>query len=290
VEITLEANPGTVDSEHFEAYAEAGINRLSLGVQSLDNRRLQSLGRIHSVDDALAAIDTARAAGLTNINLDLMFGLPGQTAAAAMDELERAIATGPSHLSYYQLTLEPNTLFHHQPPRLPDEDTIEAIHEAGIELLARHGYRRYEVSAFARDGRRCRHNLNYWLYGDYLGIGAGAHSKLSHAGGGSIRRLVRQKHPETYLQTAGRPESLVQELEVERQERPFEFMMNALRLTDGFDRTLYTERTGLPWESVAAPVHAAMERGWLVQNGESIQPTETGLRFLNDLLTIFLPD
>jgi len=290
VEITLEANPGTVDSGHFQAYAEAGINRLSLGVQSMDNQRLQSLGRIHSVEESLSAIEQARGAGFDNINLDLMFGLPGQTLDSAMEELEQALATAPSHLSYYQLTLEPNTLFHRQPPQLPQDELIDDIHEAGMQMLASHGYRRYEVSAFAREGRRCRHNINYWLYGDYLGIGAGAHSKLSDTTGGKSRRLVKQKHPEHYLRTAGSADSLVQELTVASEELPFEFMMNALRLIDGFEPGLFTERTGLPWEQVSDIVEAASNEGLMLQGADSIQASETGLRFLNDLLTRFLPD
>ena len=290
VEITLEANPGTVDSGHFRAYAEAGINRLSLGVQSMDNQHLQSLGRIHSVEESLAAIEQARSAGFDNINLDLMFGLPGQTLDTAMEELERALATAPSHLSYYQLTLEPNTLFHRQPPQLPQDELIDDIHEAGMQMLASHGYRRYEVSAFALEGRRCRHNINYWLYGDYLGIGAGAHSKLSDATSGKIRRLVKQKHPEHYLRTAGSADSLVQGLTVASEELPFEFMMNALRLIDGFETGLFTERTGLPWEQVSDIIEAASNEGLMLRGADSIQASETGLRFLNDLLTRFLPD
>jgi len=291
VEVTLEANPGTVDSAHFEAYAEAGINRLSLGVQSMDNGRLQALGRIHSVEDALTAIDTARMVGFDNLNLDLMFGLPGQTLEMALNELEQALATEPSHLSYYQLTLEPNTLFHRQPPRLPHEDLVDDIHEAGMELLSKHGYRRYEISAFARQGRQCRHNLNYWQYGDYLGIGAGAHSKLSDtANGYQIRRLVKQKHPEHYLRSAGREDCLIQDQTVAAEELPFEFMMNALRLTGGFAPELFSERTGLPWERIGAIIQATVEEGLLAVDAETILPTETGLRFLNDLLTKFLPD
>jgi putative oxygen-independent coproporphyrinogen III oxidase len=290
VEITLEANPGAIDSGHFHDYAAAGINRLSLGIQSMDNGRLQALGRIHNVDDALSAIATARSAGLENINLDLMFGLPGQSPDAAMAELEQVLATGPTHLSYYQLTIEPNTLFQRHPPMLPHEDVIDEIHEAGIGLLARHGFRRYEISAYAHEGNQCRHNLNYWLYGDYLGIGAGAHSKLSSAETGTIRRFVKQKHPEHYLQAAGRSESVMQDELVGREDRGFEFMMNALRLTEGFKKDTFIERTGLPWSNIADIVDNAAKDGLLTVQDHTIQPTETGLRFLNDLLTRFLPD
>ena len=290
VEITLEANPGTVDSAHFRDYVAAGINRLSLGIQSMNNERLQALGRIHSVDEALAAIATARTAGFANINLDMMFGLPGQTVTSAMEELEQVLATAPTHFSYYQLTIEPNTLFHRHPPTLPQDEVIDDIHEAGIELLAQHGLQRYEISAYARNGQQCRHNLNYWLFGDYLGIGAGAHSKISNLQSGTIRRMVKQKHPEHYLATAGRSKSLIQDESVTQNDLGFEFMMNTLRLTGGFHRSIFSERTGLAWDSVAAIVDGAIADGLLCSQGDTIQPTQTGLRFLNDLLTRFLPD
>jgi len=290
LEITLEANPGTVDRGHFEAYAAAGVNRLSLGIQSMDNTRLQALGRIHSVADAHSAIATARDAGFSNINLDLMFGLPGQTPGIAARELAQAIATEPTHISYYQLTLEPNTLFHRQAPELPEDDLIDDIHDAGMELLASHGYRRYEVSAFARDGQRCQHNLNYWRYGDYLGIGAGAHSKLSSLQNGSIRRFIKPKHPDHYLRSAGTAEGLLQEQWVRAEERPFEFMMNALRLSDGFEIPLFAERTGMAWEQIENTVYAAADEGLLTIGRNTVRPSQTGLRFLNDLLTKFLPD
>ncbi len=286
VEITLEANPGTVDAGRFRDYRGAGVNRLSLGVQSFDDRMLERLGRIHDATQARLAFATARAAGFDNINLDLMFGLPGQDPGQALDDLAQALALAPEHLSWYELTLEPGTPFHHHPPRLPAEEELVRMQEAGLERLEAAGYHRYEVSAFALEGRACRHNLNYWRYGDYLGIGAGAHGKLTT--GDTILRRRRPGHPGHYLAGAGDPRRL-EEQEVPPEERPLEFMMNAMRLVDGVPAALFPERTGLSLASCAGAVEQAVGAG-LMESAESLRPTPAGLRYLNDLLALFLPE
>ncbi|HRW67501.1 MAG TPA: radical SAM family heme chaperone HemW, partial [Candidatus Competibacter sp.] len=246
LEITLEANPGTVERSKFAEFREVGINRLSIGVQSFDDGHLHALGRIHDRRAAIAAAEAAHAAGLDNFNLDLMFGLPGQTVAQALTDIACALALQPAHLSYYQLTLEPNTRFYRSPPLLPDDETIDVIQERAQEELARHGYPRYEVSAYARADRRCRHNLNYWEFGDYLGIGAGAHGKLSDPAAGQIQRLWKVKHPRDYLARAGTPAGVGGDAPVREAELPLEFLMNALRLVEGVPAALFGERAGLP--------------------------------------------
>ncbi len=285
LEVTLEANPGTLEQGRFAEYRAAGINRLSIGAQSFDADALERLGRIHGPAEARAAAEAAHAAGFDNFNLDLMFGLPGQDMAAALDDLEQAIALRPAHLSWYQLTLEPNTLFHRFPPQLPDPDLIADMQAAGQARLADAGYTRYEVSAYARDGHRCRHNLNYWQFGDYLGIGAGAHQKRTDPAAGQVERSWRLRHPRAWLEAEDRvgdrrilaPEELV-----------FEYMLNALRLTEGFAPADFTARTGLPWSSAAATVESLVARD-LLQAGERIRPTPLGARFLDDLVAEFLP-
>ena len=285
IEITLEANPGTTEQTRFHGFRSAGINRLSLGVQSLNPAHLKTLGRIHSSEQAIAAVQQARRAGFDNINLDLMHGLPEQSIDNAAEDLRRAIALAPEHLSWYQLTIEPNTEFFKRPPTLPPDDTLAAIQDCGFELLAQAGYAQYEVSAFARDNRRARHNLNYWQFGDYLGIGAGAHGKLT-AADGSITRTHKTRLPRDYLSAAGRCDRNPQMLA--SAELPFEFAMNALRLNDGFDTRLFTERTGKDWSLMAAPVSRLVQRGLLTDTGEHVAPTELGRRFLNDVLGEFL--
>jgi len=285
IEITLEANPGTTEQTRFHGFRSAGINRLSLGVQSLNPAHLKTLGRIHSSEQAIAAVQQARRAGFDNINLDLMHGLPEQSIDNAAEDLRRAIALAPEHLSWYQLTIEPNTEFFKRPPTLPPDDTLAAIQDCGFELLAQAGYAQYEVSAFARDNRRARHNLNYWQFGDYLGIGAGAHGKFT-AADGSITRTHKTRLPRDYLSVAGRCERNPQVLA--SAELPFEFAMNALRLNEGFDTHLFTERTGQDWSLMAAPVSRLVTRGLLTDTGEHIAPTELGRRFLNDVLGEFL--
>jgi len=288
IEITMEANPGTVETDRFRGYREAGLNRLSLGIQSFSNRHLQDLGRIHDGRQAVQAIETARAAGFDNLNLDLMFGLPQQTPEQALVDLETAIGFEPEHLSWYQLTIEPNTVFYKQPPVLPDEDCLWDMQREGQKLLARHGYRQYEVSAYARRGRRCRHNLNYWRFGDYLGIGAGAHSKLTD-NRGFIRREARHRIPEAYLQSAGRPSSIVDQRTLDPADVVFEFMLNALRLTDGVPGTLFVRHTGLPADVLDGPLQQARTRK-LLRAGDRLQPTARGRRYLNDLIGLFLPE
>ena len=290
LEITLEANPGTVERSKFAEFREIGINRLSIGVQSFDDGHLHALGRIHDRRAAIAAAEAAHAAGLDNFNLDLMFGLPGQTVAQALTDIACALALQPAHLSYYQLTLEPNTRFYRSPPLLPDDETIDVIQDRAQEELARHGYPRYEVSAYARADRRCRHNLNYWEFGDYLGIGAGAHGKLSDPAAGQIQRLWKVKHPRDYLARAGTPAGVGGDAPVREAELPLEFLMNALRLVEGVPAALFGERAGLPLAALEPGWSQARARGLLENDPERLQASELGLRFLNDLLQAFIPE
>lgn len=285
IEITLEANPGAIEHGRFSELAAAGINRVSLGVQSFQPRLLTAIGRIHDDREAHAAIDELARAGIENFNIDLMYGLPGQTVAEAADDLAAAIEAGPPHLSLYQLTLEPGTPFHRRPPELPDEDTSWAMEEAAAQNLAAHGYRRYEVSAWARPGHECRHNLNYWSFGDYLGVGAGAHGKLSLADGRIVRRH-RRRRPLGWL--AG-PRIEGEQL-LDPQARLFEFMLNALRLTDGFSNELFVARTGLALESALPGLELGHRKGLLAPRSTGgWQATPLGRRFLNDAQALFLP-
>lgn len=288
IEITLEANPGTADAANFRGYRAAGVNRLSIGVQSLDDAQLKSLGRIHGRDEALNAYAMARAAGFDNINLDLMFALPNQTEAAALDDLRAAVALGSEHLSWYHLTLEPNTEFAARPPPLPDADSAAAMHDAGCDLLADAGFDHYETSAFARPGRAARHNLNYWEFGDYLGIGAGAHAKRSFDGAQRIERRARHKHPRSFMQTAGTAAAIQEQRVLAASELPFEFCMNALRLHRGFTREQFESRTGTSLETLQAALHEAAKRGLIEREGDRVRPSEAGRRHLNGLLTLFL--
>ncbi|MBK9161753.1 MAG: oxygen-independent coproporphyrinogen III oxidase-like protein [Nitrosomonadales bacterium] len=284
-EITLEANPGTVEADRFAVYRDAGVNRLSLGIQSFSDAHLRALGRIHSADEAKRAIAVAQR-HFDNINLDLMYALPNQSLAEALQDVQGALSFAPQHLSCYHLTLEPNTLFAHQPPPLPDDDTGSEMQQRIEELLAGHGYEHYETSAFAQPQRRARHNLNYWQFGDYLGIGAGAHSKLSFHD--RVMRQMRHKQPQAYLDAVTRGEPVQEEHEVAADDLGFEFMMNALRLNGGFDSALFQERAGLPLLSLRHELEQAEQRGLLVRDQSRIAPTELGQRFLNDLLEIFL--
>lgn len=290
LEITLEANPGTVEQGKFAEFRAAGISRLSIGVQSFDEAALQRLGRIHGRREACAAAEAAHAAGLDNFNLDLMFGLPGQTPAQARADIANAIALQPAHISYYQLTLEPHTAFYDAPPPLPDDEQCDRMQQQAEADLARHGYARYEVSAYAHDGRRCRHNLNYWEFGDYLGIGAGAHGKLSDAASGQIRRLWKIKHPRDYLAHAGTPAAIGADAPVAHADLPLEFLMNALRLLDGVPAALLSARTGLTLEALQPLLEPARQRGLLESDPERLRATAQGLRFLNELLQMFVPD
>jgi oxygen-independent coproporphyrinogen-3 oxidase len=286
-EITLEANPGTVEQSRFSGYRDAGVNRLSIGIQSFDDEKLKALGRIHGRDEALRAADAARGAGLDNFNLDLMFGLPGQNVEQAVADIDAALSFAPAHLSTYQLTLEPNTLFHARPPLLPDDDAVARMQEAVGRRLHDAGFGRYEVSAWARPGRECRHNLNYWRFGDYLGIGAGAHGKLTTAAG--VIRRWKVRHPERYLATAGGAAAVGGEDRVGGDDLAFEFLLNALRLTDGFDEPLFRERTGLDPAILRERLERAVARGLLVRDARGIRATPRGARFLNDMLVDFLP-
>jgi len=287
-EITLEANPGTVEAEKFREFRAVGINRLSLGIQSFDPRHLKALGRIHDGVEARRAIEIAKD-NFDNVNLDLMYGLPAQTPGEAVADVEAALDYAPPHLSCYHLTIEPNTYFHRFPPRLPDDDAAAAMQEAIEARLAAAGYEHYETSAFAQPGRQCTHNLNYWKFGDYLGIGAGAHGKLSFPD--RILRQERVKHPDSYMQAVESGTAVRAEREVTPGETGFEFMMNALRLNAGFPVSLYEERAGLPVTTVLKGLDEAERRGLIVRDHARIAPTALGRRFLNDLLQIFLgPD
>ncbi len=285
IEITLEANPGTFEQEKFVAYRKLGINRLSIGIQSFQQEKLEALGRIHNGDEAVRAAGMARQAGFDNFNLDLMHGLPDQSLDDALSDLRQAIALKPTHISWYQLTLEPNTVFWNQPPLLPEDDTLWDIQEAGQALLAEHGYAQYEVSAYAQAGRPARHNLNYWSFGDFIGIGAGAHGKLSHPDG-RIVRTWKTRLPKDYLNPAKSFQA--GEKSLSNDEMPFEFLMNALRLTAGVESRLYPERTGLSLETLAEGRREAEQSGLLQVEPSRLAATERGQLFLNDLLQQFL--
>lgn len=286
IEVTLEANPGTADAGNFREYRAAGVNRLSIGVQSLDDVQLKRLGRIHGREEAIAAYRTARDAGFDNINLDLMFALPQQTPDEALADLRAACALAPEHLSYYQLTLEPNTEFAAHPPVLPDDEAAWTMQLAGQALLAEHGYAQYEVSAYASADRQCRHNRNYWEFGDYLGIGAGAHGKLS--GAGSIVRRARHKHPRSYLKGAGGATAIQEDRIVAAGELPFEFAMNTLRLNQGFSLAEFERRTGLPAAALDAALNQARKKGLIEDEGGHIRASAFGRAHLNALLREFL--
>ena len=284
-EITLEANPGTVELERFQGFRAAGVNRLSIGIQSFDDEKLKALGRIHGRAEALRAAEAARAAGFDNFNLDLMFGLPGQTVEQALADMRTAITLSPAHLSAYQLTIEPNTLFHARPPALPDDDSVWEMQSQLQAMLAAADFRQYEVSAYARPGYECRHNLNYWMFGDYLGIGAGAHAKITDASG--ITRLWKVKHPNDYLSNAGTPGGIGSTDKLSREHTVTEFMMNALRITAGIPAPLFAERTGLPISVVAGSLQEAETKGLITWDIQSLRPTDAGFRFLNDLVALF---
>ncbi len=290
LEVTLETNPGTVEHDRFEDYRAAGVNRISFGVQSFDDGCLQRLGRIHDAAQAEAAIRTARAAGFDNFNIDLMYALPGQSLPMALADVERAIALEPAHISHYQLTLEPNTLFHARPPRgIPDDELSFDIQEACQARLADAGHAQYEVSAYARPDRQCAHNLNYWRFGDYLGIGAGAHGKLTRPAEDGILRRWKVKHPQAFLAAAGTPAAIGGDEWIEAAQRPFEYMLNALRLHEGFSLTAFEARTGLTRDAIADALAAAEARGWLERvDADRLRPTTLGQRFLNDVIACFM--
>jgi putative oxygen-independent coproporphyrinogen III oxidase len=287
VEVTMEANPGTIERGRFAEYRSAGVNRVSLGAQSFDAQRLVTLGRIHSPDETRRAAEELHAAGLGNFNLDLMYALPGQDVSAALSDVESAIALAPTHLSHYQLTLEAGTVFAAEPPDLPSDDDAAGMLTVCGERLAAAGFAQYEVSGYAQAGRQCRHNLNYWTFGDYLGVGAGAHGKLTFPAAGSIVRTVHAREPRRYL--AGAPAALTRK-SVPVADLPFEFMLNALRLVEGFEIDTFVRRTGLEWDEIAPTVESLVARQLLVVQGTRLVTTLVGLRFLNELLLSFLTE
>ena len=290
-EITLETNPGTAEHGRFELYRAAGVNRLSFGIQSFDDECLKRLGRIHDSSEAEAAVKLAQDAGFDNFNLDLMYALPGQTLAMAERDLERAFALNPTHVSHYQLTLEPNTVFAARPPRdIPDDDASWDIQEHCQAMLAAAGYAQYEVSAYGRPGRQCLHNVNYWQYGDYLGIGAGAHGKITLGAEQDILRRWKIKHPTRYLVAAGHTDAIGGDDRIAPARRPFEYMLNALRLVDGFSLDAFEARTGLLRTSISDALGQAQAQGWLSVEGDRVRPTELGRRFTNDVIELFLDE
>ncbi len=284
-EITLEANPGTVETERFRDYRAAGVNRLSLGIQSFNPQHLKALGRIHDGEQARRAIDMART-HFDNLNLDVMYGLPSQSLKEALADIETALTFKPPHLSAYHLTLEPNTYFHRYPPALPEDDLAAQMQEEIEALLAANGYENYETSAFARAGQRCQHNLNYWRFGDYVGIGAGAHGKISFSD--RVLREVRHRQPRQFMEKALAGNAISESREVGVADIGFEFMMNALRLSGGFELSLFTERTGMPLTRVLQPLEEAERRGFITRDHQRVVPTLQGRRFLNELLQLFL--
>jgi putative oxygen-independent coproporphyrinogen III oxidase len=289
-EITLEANPGTVDQAHFDGFREAGINRLSMGIQSFQNESLASIGRIHDGAKARAAVAAARRAGFENINLDLMFGLPAQTTAGVLLDLSAAMELQPAHISFYELTIEPNTRFFRQPPQRPDDDILWEMQTAGQSRLDSAGYQRYEVSAYAQPGRKCRHNLNYWQFGDYLGIGAGAHAKISNAATQTITRTSKVKHPRAYLDAASSNARISSSNKLTADDVILEFAMNSLRLDSGFTRASFTAATGLPCSMIETQLHSAIEHQLLTDDNDIIRATAKGQHYLNELLQHWMPE
>ncbi|MFL6632282.1 MAG: radical SAM family heme chaperone HemW [Massilia sp.] len=286
-EITMEANPGTFEAEKFKAFRASGINRLSIGIQSFNSKHLQALGRIHDAEEAIRAVGIAHA-NFDNFNLDLMYALPGQTLAEAQADIDMALSFAPPHLSLYHLTMEPNTVFAKYPPQLPGDDESADIQDMIAERTVAAGYEHYEVSAYARPGHRARHNLNYWQFGDYLGIGAGAHSKLSFPH--RVLRQARYKQPASFMEAAGQGNAVAEERELARADLGFEFMLNTLRLTEGFDPNLFGERTGMPINAIEKALNAAEAKGLIYRDFRVIRPTELGQRFLNDLQEMFLAE
>jgi len=281
IEITMEANPGTIELEKFKEFSSAGINRLSIGIQSFNDDKLKSLGRIHGRKEAIRAAELAHDAGFNSFNLDLMYGLPNQSLKQAVDDIETAIALEPKHLSHYQLTIEPNTYFYHKPPTVPDDDNLWEMQEACQTSIAKHGYSQYEISAYAKEGYQCQHNLNYWQFGDYIGIGAGAHGKLTNAPEQKIHRSWKVKQPQDYLEKAVNEKRIAGEKVLTRDDASFEFMMNALRLNNGFETEIFQQHVGLPISVVENALKQAEEKGWISWELKRIKPTDTGRQYLN---------
>lgn len=288
MEITLEANPGSTDVKKFAAFRDAGVNRLSIGIQSFHTQQLKRLGRIHDRTQALAAAQAAHTAGFDNVNLDLMFGLPDQTVRQTVCDIEAALDTQPTHISCYQLTLEPNTWFHRHPPTLPTDDETWEMHNTTQSQLVSAGYGRYEVSAYAKDDRQCRHNLNYWQFGDYIGIGAGAHSKISFSD--RVIRSIKTKHPNSYMKYAPTNARLTKSYELTAQDLCFEFLMNALRLTHGFSPLLFQQRTGQSLAVVRKAFADLQQDGLLQVDHDQVKATERGYRYLDEMLQRLLPE
>ena len=286
IEITLEANPGAADSRRFAGYRNLGVNRLSIGAQSFDNHKLAAIGRIHDAGEARSAVATAAATGFSNTNIDLMYGLPGQSPQDALSDLTAAVSLEPAHISWYQLTIEPNTVFHAKPPPLPGDDITWEMQTRGADYLAGQGYRQYEVSAWSRPGSECRHNLNYWEFGDYLGVGAGAHGKISN---GAITRQSRLRVPQSYMRAAGSDAAVAAQRTLGEQDLILEFMLNALRLKDGVPLSRFRARTGLSADGLRAQLNAARSDGLLEHAPALLKATEKGARYLNDLLQYFMP-
>ena len=285
-EITMEANPGSVEADKFAAFAQSGINRVSLGIQSFQDAQLKALGRVHNGEEAKRAIAVA-VENFKSVNIDLMYGLPNQSLAAAKADIETALSFKTPHLSLYNLTLEPNTYFANFPPKLPSEDEIDAIFEQNLKLLTEAGYKRYEVSAYAKKDQECKHNLNYWRFGDYIGIGAGAHGKVSFPD--KVTRQVRERHPETYMQAMEtKGNALIESRDVPAKDLPFEFMLNTLRLTEGVETKTFSERTGLPLHIISKGLEEASKKGLLDDNPTTLKATDLGLRYLNNLQEMFL--
>jgi len=285
-EITMEANPGSIEANKFAAFAKCGINRVSIGIQSFKDEQLKALGRIHNGEEAKRAIQIALD-NFKSVNLDLMYGLPNQSLEAAKADVETALSFKTPHLSFYNLTLEPNTYFASFPPKLPNDDEIDAIFEQNLDLLAKAGYKRYEVSAYAKKDQECKHNLNYWRFGDYIGIGAGAHGKISFPD--KVTRQVRERHPDTYMSVMeDKGNALIESKEIEAKDLPFEFMLNTLRLTDGVDTNTFSERTGLPLSVISKGLAEASKKGLLDENPSKLKASALGLRYLNNLQEVFL--
>jgi len=289
-EITLEANPGTVDQARFRGFRDAGINRLSIGIQSFQPTLLQSIGRIHNDHEAISAVEAAQQAGFDNLNLDLMFGLPGQTTAQALTDLRTATALQPAHISWYELTIEPNTWFYRHPPERPADDALWEMQQAGHALLDAAGFERYEVSAHTRDSRQCRHNMNYWQFGDYLGIGAGAHAKISDAATQNITRISKVRHPRAYLDNACSEQRISTTSRLAEDDVVLEFAMNALRLEQGFSPATFTATTGLPYATIETIINKGITDGLLALTSDTIKATPRGQRYLNELLQHWMPE
>jgi putative oxygen-independent coproporphyrinogen III oxidase len=289
VEITLEANPGTIEHDSFSAYASAGVNRVSLGVQSFDDELLKRIGRIHGRDEIEQSLLSLKSAGITNFNIDLMYALPGQSPDQSRDDIQKAIDASPAHISFYQLTLEPNTAFAEKPPKLPQDDIAWDMQQLGLDMLEAAGFGQYEISAFAQAEMQSRHNMNYWRYGDFLAVGAGAHGKITNMAEGSVKRYAKHRHPRRYLQGLENGDWVADKRIIDEEELVFEFFLNQLRLKQGVNIGDFSARTGLPWQSVESRVQKAVGKGLLTAGQRRLRPTELGWRFVNDIQQMFLP-